>query len=129
MAKKRAPRGDSPQSIGLQLAMAFGQGAGTMLATAEALLAAFETYAAAFENRAGNWQAFELRAIEYARALGQAAAWSALSQRRCIIDVADVRAAFGTVKRNTLRPLQLCDLTPGRPNRQASVLPVMPTGK
>ena len=103
--------GDSTHAIGLQLAMAFGQGAGTMLATSAALLAAFTPYAAAFEHRAERWAEFELRAVEYARALGQVAACSAASNRRCVIDVKDVRYALGVVRSNTQPPLSVCDLT------------------
>jgi hypothetical protein len=115
----RGVGGDTPQSIGLQLAMAFGQGAGTMLATPRALMAAFNTYAEAFTDRAESWSAFELRAVEYARALGQVAAWTAVDNGRCIIDLADVRAALTVVQRNVHRPLSLCDLTPGFPKRPA----------
>ena len=115
MARSTAPRGgDTPRTIGLQLAMAFGQGAGALLATPEALETAYDTYATAFEVRAREWSAFELRAIEYSRALGQVAAWTAISNGRCIIDAKDVKAAFAVVRRNRLRPLRLCDLTGGR---------------
>lgn len=103
--------GDSTHTIGLQLAMAFGQGAGTMLATSEALMAAFTPYAAAFEEKAERWVEFELKALEYARALGQVAAYAAASNRRCVIDAEDVRYALSVVQSNTVRPLLVCDLT------------------
>jgi len=123
MARSTAPGGgDTPRTIGLQLAMAFGQGAGALLATAEALETAFDTYAEAFDDRAAEWHAFELRAIEYSRALGQVAAWTAMSNGRCIIDAKDVRAAFAVVRGNRLRPLQGCDLT-GRNKRPAPNAP------
>jgi hypothetical protein len=111
MASPTASAGDSSHTIGLQLAMAFGQGAGTMLATSQALLAAFNPYAAAFENRAERWADFELRAIEYARALGQVAACAAANNRRCVIDVEDVQYALAVVQSNSRRPLLVCDLT------------------
>ena len=106
--------GDTMQPIGFQLAMAFGQGAGAMLATSEALLAAYQPYEASFQERADTWVDFELRALHYARALGQVAAARAAQSGRCVIDTDDVRYALDTVQRNRLRPLSICDLTPIR---------------
>jgi hypothetical protein len=95
--------------------MAFGQGAGTMLATSAALLTAYTAYRPSFEERASanNWAEVELRSVEYARALGQVSAFAAARNGRCVIDSADVRAALRIVQRNQARPLSLCDLTPG----------------
>ncbi|HEX6464813.1 MAG TPA: hypothetical protein VFZ98_10180 [Vicinamibacterales bacterium] len=114
MVRSKTSGGDPAQTIGLQLAMAFGQGAGTMLATSAALLAAFNPYAEAFKERVDNWAEYELQAVEYARALGQVAAYAAASNKRCVIDAPDVRYALGVVRRNTLAPLEPCALT-GRP--------------
>jgi hypothetical protein len=115
MASGNPSGGDTTQTIGLQLAMAFGQGTGTMLATAGALLKAFNTYGASFDDKAASWEDFELRALEYARALGQVAAYAAVKNGRCVIDVDDVQYALGIVQANTLRPLSVCDLTGGGP--------------
>ena len=109
--------GDTLQTIGFQLAMAFGQGAGAMLATSGALLAAYQPYESSFKERTDTWSEFEVRALHYARALGQVAATRAAQSGRCVIDVEDVKYALDTVQRNTLKPLSLCDLTPrgGKP--------------
>ena len=117
MAKSNAPGGDTPQTISLQLAMAFGQGAGTTPATSAALLEAYNAYQPAFERRAGEWPEIELRSLEYGRALGRLSAHAAASNGRAVIDSEDVRAALDVVRRNRLRPLLECHLTPGKIRR------------
>jgi len=111
MESSNTPGVDTPQTIGLQLAMAFGQGAGTMLATAAALMEAYKAYEPAFEERASRWVEVELRTVEFARALGQVAAISAAQNGRCVIEADDVRTALKAVQSNRSRPLTLCDLT------------------
>lgn len=120
MAKGTTPGGDTPQTIGLQLAMAFGQGAGAMLATSEALLTAYNAYLPSFERKAGEWPEHELRSLQYARALGFLAAFTAAQNGRAVIDVEDVRTALGNVRHNRLRPLMLCSLTPIKPKALGS---------
>ena len=108
---------DDLQAIGFQLAMAFGQGAGTMLATSRALQAAFKPYDSAVRNRLGNWADAELRAVAFARALGHVAAVHAAGRGHCVIDVEDVEYGLDAVRRNELRPLGACDLTDRRANK------------
>jgi hypothetical protein len=95
----------------LQLAMAFGQGAGVMLATEEALLAAREAYAGDVRARAPEWNEYALQAIEYGRILGSLAAEHALRHSRCVIDVPDVRHALGVVQTNERGPVGFCRIT------------------
>jgi len=115
MAKTDGTRGDTPETVGLQLAMAFGQGAGTMPATPEALWATYSMYLSAIKEKIGKWPEIELRTLEYARALGRLAAFNASSNGRIVIDVEDVRAAAPLVRKNRLRPIALCSLTPIKP--------------
>jgi hypothetical protein len=92
--------------------MAFGQGAGVMLATPEALAAAYTACQSAINEKAGQWPEIELRTIEFARAVGFVSAVTAAQKGHGVIDVDDVKAAFTSVRRNRLRPLELCSLTP-----------------
>ena len=100
----------------LQFAMAFGQGAGLMLATEDALLAAREAYGGDVRARAPEWNEYALQAIEYGRVLGSLAAEHALRHDRCVIDVPDVRHALGVVQTNERSPLGFCRITM-RPTR------------
>jgi hypothetical protein len=99
----------------LQLAMAFGQGAGVMLATEAALLAALGPYAESIRGRDSDWDEYALQSLEYARVLGSLAAHHALGAGHCVIDAHDVRHALEIVRENRLPPLLVCKLTlPGR---------------
>jgi hypothetical protein len=95
----------------LQLASGFGQGAGLLLATEEALLTALNAYRESVERRSGEWDAIALEVIEYARMMGSLAAHHALAAGRCVIDVGDVEFALGGVQTNRARPLGPCRIT------------------
>src|SRR5262245_48031526 len=112
MPTRNAPGGDTPQSIGLQLAMAFGQGAGPMHATPDALVALYEKYRPAFERKIGQWPGIELQTLAFARAAGFGAAVRAAQNGRAVIDVEDALDAIEKIRRNKLRPLIDCSLTP-----------------
>ena len=120
MVKKKHPDPDTTQTIGFQVAMAFGQGAGTMLATPAALRHAFSKYDAIFTRNVKRWPEYELVALEYARALGQQAAFAAARDNRCVIDVDDVQHGLDVIWRNRLRPLSNCGLTPLRQRQPLS---------
>jgi hypothetical protein len=93
-----------------QLAVAFGQGTGTMLATGESLRVAFNNYYEAVREF-GEWDAHATLIFEYARALGRAASDHASRTGQCVIDVADIEYALEVVRGNTRRPLSACPLT------------------
>jgi hypothetical protein len=95
----------------LQLAMGFGQGAGTMLATEGALLSGVGPYLASIHERSSNWSEYALQAVEYSRAMGSLAAQHALAAGRCVIEESDVQFALAAVQQNTLAPLGVCSLT------------------
>lgn len=95
----------------LQLAMGFGQGAGTMLATEGALLSGVAPYLANIQARSSNWNEYALQAIEYSRAMGSLAAQHAVARGSCVIEARDVDAALAAVRQNTLAPLGVCSLT------------------
>jgi len=94
----------------LQSIMAFGQGAGSMSASGPALDAAVGAYADQMKLKTVQ-ESYSVFIIEFARAVGQVAATHAATQRRCVIDVPDVKFALSVVRRNTLAPLQRCPIT------------------
>lgn len=61
-------------TVKLQLAMAFGQGAGCMMATAEALESLLADQGAIITNATANWGASHWAFIELVRRLGQMSA-------------------------------------------------------
>jgi succinyl-CoA synthetase beta subunit len=84
----------------LLLAMAFGQGAGTMLATEDALQLALSKCARFLEANSSDseeWEANALRFIEYARAVGTLAAHSAAGDLKPVIDATAVDRALGAL--------------------------------
>lgn len=84
----------------LLLAMAFGQGAGTMLATEEALQLALSKCAPFLEannSDSEEWTNFALRFIEYARGLGTLSAHVAAGNLQYVIDAAAVGRALGAI--------------------------------
>jgi hypothetical protein len=98
----------------LQLAMAFGQGAGTMPASRASLATLFGTYSANVRADTG-WDGHALLALEFGRALGRAAAAHALRAGRCVIDIPDVEFALKVVRNSQIEPLGECPLTERRP--------------
>ena len=77
---------DSLESMTLQLAMGFGQGAGTMLATTDAVMMARDAYRVQLGQIAGQWSEYALQTIEYSRVLGSLAAAHALNAGRSVIE-------------------------------------------
>lgn len=93
-----------------QLAMAFGQGAGTLLATREGLLDAFTPYATAISDDK-HWQQQSSRVFAFARALGQVSAAHAARAGRCVIDSEDIKFGLMALRKNTIEPLGQCAIT------------------
>lgn len=89
----------------LQLAMAFGQGTGTMLATEEAVKTALASLTAYLEKSSVRWNRDSLKFIEYARALGTVAAVAAAGDRAFVIGREHVETALNGIERNLVEPL------------------------
>jgi hypothetical protein len=88
---------ESYDSIRLQMAMAFGQGAGSMLATPAALSFAMSSQSKLIERAAGDWSASQFAFIELVRVLGQIAATQAARDGKPRIEEAHVKAGLASV--------------------------------
>jgi hypothetical protein len=89
--------------------MAFGQGAGTMIATPEAVRAGEAAYEKVLSPR--NWDENALAVLEYSRAVGRVAAHIATDAASPIIDAKHVRAAIKKVGVNQAGPVR-CPFCP-----------------
>ena len=76
----------SADDVRLQLAMAFGQGAGYMLATSAALELAVSSQGKAMERATRNWEVTRYAFTELVRLAGQIAAARAAMEGRTEID-------------------------------------------
>jgi hypothetical protein len=85
---------ESSDTIRLQLAMAFGQGAGSMLANEEAIEYALSAHAAIIDRAIGNWEGTRPAFIELVRLLGQIAAARAASDGKPEIERQHVEFAI-----------------------------------
>jgi len=97
--------------ITLQLAAAFGQGAGVMLIEADALRPAYEAYAPHITRAVPFWDTDALTSVSVMRAMGAYAAHLALSDRRFVISRGDVESALTVVTRSHAAPLGICRIT------------------
>jgi hypothetical protein len=97
---------------GWQLAIAFGQGAGTMQATRASLSLAFSTYGHLAEDR--QWDSLAALILEYSRMIGRTAAAHASRAGRCVINTPDVEFALKCARDNDLEPFGPCPLTDRR---------------
>jgi hypothetical protein len=89
------------EAVKLQLAMAFGQGAGAMLANAEALDRLLAERGDILVNAMGNWSASRWPFIELVRTLGQLSAARAAAAGSAEIRWVDVESSIQPV-------LELC---------------------
>lgn len=85
------------EAVRLQLAMAFGQGAGAMLANAEALDRLLAERGDLLTNALANWQASRWPFIELVRVLGQISAARAASAGSPEIRWVDIEASIAPV--------------------------------
>lgn len=97
--------------ITLQLAAAFGQGAGVMLMEADALRPAYDAYREHFTRAAPYWETDALPSVAIMRAMGAYAAHVALSEDRFVISRGDVERALTVVTRRHALPLGFCRIT------------------
>jgi hypothetical protein len=97
--------------ITLQLAAAFGSGAGVMMIDADALRPAYEAYAARIERSIPYWDTDALSSIAAMRAMGALAAHRCLSERRLVITREDVEYALDGVQRFNPHSLARCRIT------------------
>jgi hypothetical protein len=96
-------------TITYQLAMAFGQGAGTMLASAGAVSTAIAPFSETFSNNLAQWDDWALKSIEYARALGKLSSVYAAVNGAAVIQTAHVNWALEQIANNTVLPLGPCN--------------------
>ncbi len=88
---------ESLDAIQLQLAMAFGQGAGSMMATPEALAYTVSSQAALIGRARTDWEASKFAFIELVRVMGQIAAARAAFDGRPEIAMEHVEKAIHAV--------------------------------
>ena len=88
---------DLPQSVQLQLAMAFGQGTGTMMASAEALEYALTQHSDVILRANADWQAAKYTFLELVRLAGQIAAVHAAHDSKAEIARIHVERAIPAV--------------------------------
>jgi hypothetical protein len=88
---------ESSESIRLQLAMAFGQGAGVMLATPEALAFLSSEHASLVQRAVRDWTDSRFAFVELVRVLGQLSAAYAANDSKWEIEVAHVKKALPAV--------------------------------
>jgi hypothetical protein len=97
--------------ITLQLAAAFGQGAGALLIEAGALRPAYEAYAPNIARSVPFWATDALTSVTVMRAMGAFAAHLAMSDHRFVISRVDVESALTVVTRTHAAPLGTCPIT------------------
>jgi len=85
---------ESSEGIQLQLAMAFGQGSGTMMASTEALSFALSEQKDVIDRAAGDWAASKYTLFELVRLVGQIAAVHAAHDAKAEIEIKHVRIAI-----------------------------------
>jgi hypothetical protein len=95
-------------TIKLQLAMAFGQGAGLMIATGDALNQLLAAHGDIVESAAPNWNTTHWAFIELMRLLGQLSAQTAASRLSPVITWDDINGCKQIV-------LDLCPCNPKIP--------------
>ena len=105
------PTSIDAMDITLQLAAAFGQGAGIMLMEAGALRPAYTTYVDHISRSVPYWESDALTSISVMRAMGAYAAHRALSDGRFVISRGDVESAMTVVPRLHAAPLGSCPIT------------------
>ena len=87
----------SVDTVKLQLAMAFGQGAGTMLADREALETLLSEQSDIIERALRDWDASQWAFISLVRMLGQHSAARAAANGSAVIRWEDVKFSLPTV--------------------------------
>jgi hypothetical protein len=96
-------------TVKLQLAMAFGQGAGTMLANAEALETLLAEHGAILGSALTNWSASHWAFTELVRTLGQLSAARAAASGSPEIRWSDIEPSIAAV-------MEICPcISPGAP--------------
>ena len=83
-----------PQAIQLQLAMAFGQGTGTMMADPDAIVFALSDQEETIERAARDWTGTKHTLFELVRLIGQIAAVQAAMDKKPQIEKKHVQIAI-----------------------------------
>ena len=84
----------SIETIRLQLAMAFGQGTGVMIASHEALNHLLSGNSGLIDRAASNWDASHWAFVELTRLLGQLSASHAAARNSAVIQPEDINACI-----------------------------------
>jgi hypothetical protein len=98
-------------TIRLQLAMAFGQGAGVMIATGDALNALLSAHGDLVDSAVPNWNTTHWAFIELMRLLGRLSAHKAATRLSPVIEWPDIDACKQV----------LLDLCPCDPKKKAAI--------
>jgi threonine/homoserine/homoserine lactone efflux protein len=85
---------EASREMELQLAMAFGQGTGTMMANPEALTFALSEQKDVISRAAGDWAASKYALFELVRLVGQIAAVHAAHDVKAEIQITHVKLAI-----------------------------------
>ena len=88
---------ENVELVKLQLAMAFGQGAGSMLAETDALKTLLDEDGDILKNAMGNWKDSQWAFVELMRVLGQHASASACAAGHWRIKYTDLKHAIPAV--------------------------------
>jgi hypothetical protein len=98
MAKARPRSEPTFESISLQVAAAFGQGAGTTPVRGDAIVSAIDAYRSELQEHTGEWNTIAPAVLSWAGAVGRLSAWAAASEGRAAIESGDVTWAVGRAR-------------------------------
>jgi hypothetical protein len=103
---------ESTYTMFVQVFMAFGQGAGPLLASGETILALTEDYRGAAERDRNSWNAIAPVVLGWARAVGALSGHHALHDSRFVISREDYQYAKDVAARHSEILLSRCPWTP-----------------
>ncbi len=86
------------QVVLIQLSAAFGQGAGTLFVSEDAVVAALDHFTPVLPRLAAEWAEKGLQVLEYARTIGRTAGWLAIERGDDAISEADFREGLKRVR-------------------------------
>ncbi|OLC76698.1 MAG: hypothetical protein AUH72_18460 [Acidobacteria bacterium 13_1_40CM_4_65_8] len=101
------------EQILAQLFIAFGQGAGTMTVSHEAIAAARNLYINRIPEFENKWDEIALQSLEYARAIGRVAALRAVQHGRNVISKDDWIEAAKQVAQHPDKTYRFCPICMG----------------
>jgi hypothetical protein len=93
------------ESATLQMAMAFGQGTGGMVATPAAVLLAVESIRPTLEENLKRWDAYALTFLEFSRGFGRLSAHRAVRDGRVVVIRDDVAWSLEHLRATSFYPM------------------------